>query len=321
MVALPKNLFRGAKNLTKVSMPDSLRSIGSYAFSECVSLKEIDLPEKITKIDSYAFSGCTGLSEVKLPWNLTSLEYGAFHNCSSLEAVWIPKKTAKIDSSTFYDSSLLKTVYGIKGSAAETFAAEKSYTFIETQPWGTDYNDDSDNGNGSGNGSGDSSSIVPEGTIIPEAGAVLTPSVNNVVAAKAKYYLKPSFTIKKIAYSAKGIVKVNKKGVLQAKKSGTVTVTLTSADGQTATYTFTAEVPKMKKKEVASTVSINASSMITGINLIKPSKYESSKPSVASIDATTGEITPLSAGSTKIIAYIAGKKYKATLKVKIPKVK
>ncbi|MCR4746778.1 MAG: hypothetical protein K5894_16300, partial [Lachnospiraceae bacterium] len=77
--------------------------------------------------------------------------------------------------------------------------------------------------------------------------------------------------------------------------------------------------PVMKKAIVRSTVSINASDMLTGVTYSTPDKYSSSKTSVAVIDEKTGVITPLKSGSTKITVYFGSKEYKAKLKVKLPK--
>ncbi|MBQ9504543.1 MAG: Ig-like domain-containing protein, partial [Lachnospiraceae bacterium] len=86
------------------------------------------------------------------------------------------------------------------------------------------------------------------------------------------------------------------------------------------------EVPVASKKKITSTKygeTIDAASLILGTTTLKPTSWSSSKSSVASIDAATGEITTAGRGSTKITAYYGeGKnaaKVSMTLKVNIPK--
>lgn len=69
-----------ATNLWKVVLPETLTSIGSYAFRGCTSLVDINLPETLTSIGNYAFGGCTSLEfdELNLP-SLTSLGQNAFY--------------------------------------------------------------------------------------------------------------------------------------------------------------------------------------------------------------------------------------------------
>ena len=44
--------------LTAVTLPDSLTSIGHYAFYGCSALTAVSLPDSLTSIGDYAFSGC-----------------------------------------------------------------------------------------------------------------------------------------------------------------------------------------------------------------------------------------------------------------------
>ena len=51
-------------SLTSIEIPDSVTSIGNWAFSECSSLTSIEIPDSVTSIDKYAFWGCTSLTNV-----------------------------------------------------------------------------------------------------------------------------------------------------------------------------------------------------------------------------------------------------------------
>ncbi|MDO4414655.1 MAG: leucine-rich repeat protein, partial [Erysipelotrichaceae bacterium] len=73
--------------IERVTLPDSVTSIGNYAFHYCESLEGVNLPANLTGIGYYAFSRCTSLAEISLPKTLKSIGSSAFVNCSSLSAV------------------------------------------------------------------------------------------------------------------------------------------------------------------------------------------------------------------------------------------
>ena len=73
---------------TSFVIPDSVTSIGDYAFSDCDSLSSVVIPDSVTSIGDYAFYRCTGLSSVVIGDSVTSIGYGAFYNCDSLKHVY-----------------------------------------------------------------------------------------------------------------------------------------------------------------------------------------------------------------------------------------
>ena len=58
--------FKGSENLTKVSLPSTLKAIYSQAFKDCISLKEVDFNSSVSHFGYEVFSNCPSLKEVKL---------------------------------------------------------------------------------------------------------------------------------------------------------------------------------------------------------------------------------------------------------------
>lgn len=53
-------------NLTEVLVPSYVKSIGDFAFSDCIHLKTINIPYSVEKISFNAFDGCINLKNFNL---------------------------------------------------------------------------------------------------------------------------------------------------------------------------------------------------------------------------------------------------------------
>ena len=73
--------FRNQKQTSYV-IPNSVTSIGEYAFFACNSLAEVVIPNSVTNIGDRAFSFCSNLSEFVIPNSVTSIGEGAFEYCN-----------------------------------------------------------------------------------------------------------------------------------------------------------------------------------------------------------------------------------------------
>ena len=102
--------FSGCSGLTSVTIPNSVTSIGDYAFSYCSGLTSVTIPNSVTSIGSSAFRNCSGLTSVTIPNSVTSIGSVAFSGCSGLTSVTIPNSVTSIGSSAFEGCSGLTSV-------------------------------------------------------------------------------------------------------------------------------------------------------------------------------------------------------------------
>lgn len=99
----PKAFYDGDDStlVTKVTLPEGLISIGADAFSCCTSLKEINIPDTVTSIGSYAFFE-SGIEKITIPGSVEIIEYNVFRDCFSLTEAAIGNGVKEIEPSAFY---------------------------------------------------------------------------------------------------------------------------------------------------------------------------------------------------------------------------
>ena len=102
--------FASCSNLTSINIPNSVNSIGEYAFESCSNLVSINLPNSITTIGWGTFSYCTGLTSITLSESLTTIGCFAFESCNRLNSITIPQMVTTIDYCAFYECSSLKSI-------------------------------------------------------------------------------------------------------------------------------------------------------------------------------------------------------------------
>ncbi len=105
------HLFIDAEETTDLVIPESVTSIGGYAFYGCTGLTSVTIGKSVTSIGGYAFYGCTGLTSVTIPNSVTSIGEEAFSCCSGLTSVTIPNSVISVGDKAFYNCSGLTDVY------------------------------------------------------------------------------------------------------------------------------------------------------------------------------------------------------------------
>lgn len=87
--------------LSKITLPDSITTIGANAFADCISLEEITLPTSVQTIGANAFKGCLALSSFTVPEGVTTIGKHAFYNCKSLENLTLPSTLHTVGANAF----------------------------------------------------------------------------------------------------------------------------------------------------------------------------------------------------------------------------
>lgn len=118
--------------LVTITIPNSVTSIGVYAFKDCYWLEKVvglmnlsgamfegcesltsvsfDEQSKMKTLNSRAFANCSKLTDIELPNSITTIGEQAFFNCSSMLTLTIPIEVESIDVSAFQGCSSLESV-------------------------------------------------------------------------------------------------------------------------------------------------------------------------------------------------------------------
>lgn len=111
VTAIGEYAFFYTKGITSLSMPETIETIGTYAF--CYSIiEELTIPSKVKVIEPYTFSDCNDLRVVNLPEGLETIKTGAFYACKSLESITFPATLKTIEGEWLFNlCSKLKEVH------------------------------------------------------------------------------------------------------------------------------------------------------------------------------------------------------------------
>lgn len=109
--------------ITQITLPKSVRSIGREAFARNFALQSINIPNGIKEIPTSAFENCSSLEEIVIPDSVTSIDFAAFRGCTKLANVQLSSNLESIGSDAFRNCnsfeiiSLPDSVTTIEGGA------------------------------------------------------------------------------------------------------------------------------------------------------------------------------------------------------------
>jgi hypothetical protein len=131
-----------------VTLPPTIKKIGSKSFCECKNLSDINFPAGIELIDDFAFSGCNSLRAPKLNRGLSKLGFSAFQVCDNLDSLSVPGSVEVVSDHTSHGSRVytLRICSGVK--KVSTNASLNNYyqkriiippTVVEMEPYCVGY--------------------------------------------------------------------------------------------------------------------------------------------------------------------------------------
>lgn len=120
-------------DFSTIILPDTVRTIGEYAFYYCTALKSVTLPSGLTTLGRYAFAYCSSLTSVTIPEGITRLEYSTFYKCTALKTVTVPDSVTYMSGSVFGGCTALESIclpfVGITAAANGTKESVFGYIF------------------------------------------------------------------------------------------------------------------------------------------------------------------------------------------------
>ena len=117
---VPGYAFDGLSRLSKVYLPEGVKTIGEYTFRG-TQILDIDIPSSVTSIGQYAFAETRVRSvDFKYDSNLATIGCRAFYNCKSLKEFIMPNTVTKLgtynnyvdyECGTFYECTSLEKIH------------------------------------------------------------------------------------------------------------------------------------------------------------------------------------------------------------------
>ena len=100
----------GGQAVKRIFLPDTIETIGAYAFHGCSALERVSLPAKLQQISLRMFDGCASLEQVTLPAGLKAIDDYAFYGCSNLKSLRLPEGVVRIGKYAFYNCRKMEEI-------------------------------------------------------------------------------------------------------------------------------------------------------------------------------------------------------------------
>ncbi len=111
VTAVGPGAFSENTTITSVNIPNTVTSIGGWAFSVCSNLKgTFTIPNSVVNIDTAAFYHCSGITGINLGSSVTVIGESAFTGCTGLSSLTFPETLMSIGDWSFAECVGLRGV-------------------------------------------------------------------------------------------------------------------------------------------------------------------------------------------------------------------
>lgn len=108
---IPMETF-SSSGIESITLPNTIKSIGMYAFGDCSNLKEVAGTSSLESIGEMVFNNCTLLTKFEFGKNINFIGSQSFCRCSYIKSfTFNSDKIDGVDGTTFYFCSSLKSIY------------------------------------------------------------------------------------------------------------------------------------------------------------------------------------------------------------------
>lgn len=122
--------------LESIEIPSDVITIGEYAFNKCENLKSVKIGDSVTTIGSSAFANCTSLTNLQISNSVKTISDSAFANCTSLADLQIPSSVTTIGGSAFSNCTGLTNIQlpsSVTQISRNSFAGQKDIYIDNTK--------------------------------------------------------------------------------------------------------------------------------------------------------------------------------------------
>ena len=114
------------------TVPGSVRTIGSQAFSECAGLTDVTISEGVQKIEWGAFES-SSITKVKVPASVTQIQVEAFSNCEHLARIDVDSNNPNYasESGVFFNKAKTKLIVYPAMRSANTYTVPNGVKYID----------------------------------------------------------------------------------------------------------------------------------------------------------------------------------------------
>lgn len=123
-----KELLCCCGDVDEVDIPNGVEKICDYAFSDS-NISIITLPDSMKSIGWGAFYSCQYLKRITIPIGLTAINQDAFAYCKNLKRIDLHEDFKRFSDGIFYKSHDI-TIYAPAGSYAEKYAKKNNIPFV-----------------------------------------------------------------------------------------------------------------------------------------------------------------------------------------------